>query len=64
MIVWLPLLHEILDNMCIVTVCEPVCDIIKFEINLIFLIQESFFDDLKVKQKFKNLENEIGFNLK
>ena len=35
---WLPLLHEILDNMCIVIICFPVCDIMNFEINPSFLI--------------------------
>ena len=36
-IVWLPLLLEILGSMCIVIVCQLGCDVIKFEINLIFL---------------------------
>ena len=36
--VWLPLLCEILGNMCIVIVCLKGCDIKNFEINLIFLI--------------------------
>ena len=38
-IVWLPLLREILGNMCIVIVCWPGCDAINVEINLIFLIK-------------------------
>ena len=29
----LPLLLEILDNMCIIIICCPVCDVIKFEIS-------------------------------
>ena len=37
--VWLPLLHEILSNMCITIVCQSGCDVIKFEINIIFLIK-------------------------
>ena len=37
--VWLPLLREILHNMCIAIVCFPGCDFINFEINLIFLIK-------------------------
>ena len=41
-IAWLLLLLEILGNMCIVIACYPDCDIMDFEINLIFLI-ESFF---------------------
>ena len=35
-IVKLLLLSEILGNMCIVTVCQPSCDTINFEINLYF----------------------------
>ena len=31
-IVWLPLLLEILSNMCIAIVCLPGCDVINFEI--------------------------------
>ena len=38
-IVWLPSLLEILGNMCIAIVCFPGCDIINFEINVIFLIK-------------------------
>ena len=38
-IAWLPLLLEILGYMCIAIVCYPGCDIIDFEINLIFLIE-------------------------
>ena len=30
--VWLPLLREILGNMCIAIVCQPGCDIINFDI--------------------------------
>ena len=37
--VWLHLHHEILGNMCIANVCFPGCDLINFEINLIFLIK-------------------------
>ena len=32
MIIWSPLLHEILGNMCIVIVCETACDVKNFEI--------------------------------
>ena len=34
-IVWLPLLLEILFNMCIAIVCWPGCDVMNFKINLI-----------------------------
>ena len=50
-IVWLPLLCEILGNMCIVVACEPDCDVINFEINLIFLIKPFFLHGKKVKTK-------------
>ena len=42
-IVSLPLLLEILDNLCIAIVCFPGCDVINFEINLIFLIKSFFY---------------------
>ena len=37
-IAWLPLLLEILVNMCIAIVCKPGCDVIDFEIDLIFRV--------------------------
>ena len=42
-IVWLPLLFEILGNMCIAIVCFLGCDVITFEINIIFLINPVFY---------------------
>ena len=33
--VWLPLLCKILDNMCIAIVCQPGCDVMNFEVNLL-----------------------------
>ena len=42
-IVWLSLLLEIWDNMCIEIVSFPGCEVINFEINLIFLINPSFY---------------------
>ena len=41
-IVWLPLLHDILGNMCIANVCFSDCDVINFEINVSFLIKWFF----------------------
>ena len=41
-IISLPLLREILANKCIVIVCESGCDIINFEINIIFQIKPVF----------------------
>ena len=50
-IAWLPLLLEILDNMCIAIVCYPGCDVMDFEINLIFPIQPFFLHDQKAMPK-------------
>ena len=41
-IAWLLFVREILDNMCIGIVCRPGCDVINFEVNLMFLM-EFFF---------------------
>ena len=57
-IFWLPLLLEILANMCIVIICRPVCDIINFEINLGFLIKPFFYKTKLSGQKRKYLKNE------
>ena len=38
-IVWLPSLLGMLDNICIVIIRDPDCDVINFEINLSFLIK-------------------------
>ena len=50
-IVWLPLLCEILGNMCIAIVCKPGCDVMNFEVNLIFLINLFFLNDQRVMTK-------------
>ena len=47
----LPLLFEILGNMCIKIVCYPGCDVMDFEANLIFLIEPFFLHDQKVMAK-------------
>ena len=47
--IWLPLLHDIVGNMCIVIDCEPDCDVINFKMNLIFLIDPFFLHGQKVK---------------
>ena len=60
-IVWLPLPLEILDNMCITIVCYPGSDVIKFEINLIFLIKPFCYMTKNSRQKLKDLENEKSF---
>ena len=61
LIVWFPLLLEILGNLCITIVCSPGCDAIKFEINLIFLIKPFCYMTKKSRQKPKYLENEMSF---
>ena len=50
-IVWLPLLWEILGNMCTAIICKPGCDIMNFDVNLIFLIKPFFLLDQKVETK-------------
>ena len=52
-IVWLPLLGEILDNMCIAIVCKAGCEVMNFEINLIFLIKPFFLHKQKIVTKTK-----------
>ena len=65
-IVWLLLLLEILGNMCITDWLwrQPACDVIKFEIKLIFSLIEPFWYMIKKsKQKLeKCLENEKSFS--
>ena len=60
-IIWLPLLLEILCNMCIATICLPGCDVINFEIKLILLITPFFTMTKKSRQNFKYFENEKSF---
>ena len=60
-IIWLPLLREILGKMCIAIVCYPGCYVINFEINLIFLIKPFFYMTDKSRQTFKYLKNEKSF---
>ena len=57
----LPLLLEILGNICITIVCQPGCDVIKFEINFIFLFKPFRYMTRKSRQEFKYLDNEKGF---
>ena len=47
---WLPMLREILGNMCItIVVCWSGCDVINFGINLVRRIKPFFVYDQKVK---------------
>ena len=53
--VWLPLLLEILANMCIVIICCPVYDAINFEVSLDCLIKpysNMIKQDVKLKALF------------
>ena len=54
-------IYEILGNICITIVCFPDCDVINFEINLIFLIKSFFSMPKKSGQKFYYLENGKSF---
>ena len=47
--------------MCIAIVYCPDCDVIKFEINLIFLLKPLLYMNKKPRQKFKYLVNEKRF---
>ena len=57
--VWLPLLPEILNNMFILIVYKSGCDVINFEVHLIFLIKPFFLR--WSKSQGKDLENENNF---
>ena len=60
-IAWLPLLLEILGNMCVAIVCLRRCDVINFKIKLIFLIKPFLYMTKKWRRKLKNFENEKSF---
>ena len=60
-IVCFPLLCEIMGNICIAIVCKPGCDVMNFEVSLIFLIKPFFLHGQKSWQKLKYLENEKNF---
>ena len=60
-IAWLSLFLKIFGNTCITIVCLPGCDVINFEINLIFLIKPFCYKTKKSCQKRKYLENEKSF---
>ena len=58
-IVWLPLLFEILDDMCVANVCFPGCDVINFEISLILLFKPLFYMTEKSRQICWNISSAI-----
>ena len=59
MIIWLPILLEVLGNMFIAIVCFAGCEAINFEINLIFLIKAIHYITKKSRQKY--LETKKSF---
>ena len=58
---WLPLLHKISINMCIIIVCYPVCDVTNVHIYFSDLIKPFSYMTKKSEQKFKYLKNEKSF---
>ena len=60
----LPLLLEILDNVCITIVCLPGRDVIKFEINPIFLIKPFCFMTKNSRQSLNILITKRAFEVK
>ena len=60
-IVWLSLLCEILGNMCIGIVCKPGCDVMDFEVSLIFQIKLFFLHDQNDVRKMYYLEDKKSF---
>ena len=59
----LSLLLDILDNMCILIICCPVCDVINLEINLSSLYKPFSYLTKKSGQKCKYLKDEESFNM-
>ena len=51
--VWLPLFSDIMSAICIAIVCLPSCDVVNFEINLIFLIKLLFLHKQRVGIKIQ-----------
>ena len=60
-IVLLPLLLEILGNMYITIVCKPNCEVIKIEINLIFLMKPFRYITKRSRPKLKYVDKEKSF---
>ena len=51
----------VLNSINCAIVCKKGCDIINFEINLVFLIKPFFYITKKSRKKFKYVENERAF---
>ena len=56
-LVRLPLLLETLGHVFVTIICFPGCDIINFEINLVFLIKPFFYMTENSRKKIKYVEN-------
>ena len=61
LIIWLPLHLEIFGNICIANVYEPVCDVMNFDVNLIFPTKPLLYLMKKSQQKLKYLVNKKSF---
>ena len=48
-------------NMCVATVCFPCCNVLNFEIKLMFLIRPFTYMAKKPREKPKYLENKKSF---
>ena len=59
--VMLPLLLEILGDICIAIVCLPVCDVINFEVKLSYISNRFPTRPKKSGQKLEYLQNENSF---
>ena len=57
---WLPLILEILSNICVAFVYFPCCYVINFEINHIFLIKPFYYVIKKSRQKCKRCYKTIN----
>ena len=58
------LLPEILGNMCTAIVCFPGCNVINFEIDLIFLIKPFFYMTKMLRLELNILRTERAFKVK
>ena len=56
------LLLDVLDNICIITICCPACDVIYFEFNCSFLIKPFSYITKKSEQKCKCLDIKKSFS--
>ena len=55
---------EILENMCLVIICYPACEVINFEIKLSFLIKLFSYTAKKQDKSLNTLKTKTAFNIK